>query len=181
MVTGGMHSTSDNLFIAMEMAACHKDKEGAKKNKNFHLQLQAVEEKAIAIMAQGKSIGSCTVAKLDVLLVWHQATKNKGAKKADKLEQWKQILESEMRPPDYDRWTAEDEERLVGLAVQGDTIGISNTRYGREIAPKKRELEAAVNSMTWEERKTWQQRLEELDVEEAMVSLEVETAAAVTA
>lgn len=143
-----------------------------------------MEEKAIAIMAHGKSINSLTVAELDVLLSWHQATKTKGAKKADKLEQWKQILESGKRPPDYDRWTAEDEERLVGLEVQGDTINISSTRYGREIALKKRELEAAANSMTREERNTWRQRLDELDSEdaiEAMVSLEAETAAAVTA
>jgi len=42
----------------------------------------------------GKSINSLTVAELDVLLSWHQTTKTKGAKKADKLEQWKQILES---------------------------------------------------------------------------------------
>jgi len=180
-----MHSTSDDLFIAMEMSARQKDKDETEKNKKLRLQLQAVEEKAIAIMAQGKSINSLTVAKLDVLLSWHQATKTKGgAKKADKLEQWKQIMESGKRPPDYDRWTAEDEERLVGLEVQGDTIDISNTRYGCEIALKKRELEAAANSMTREERNTWRQRLDELDSEdaiEAMVSLEAETAAAVTA
>ncbi len=68
--------------------------------------------------------------------------------------------------------------------MQGDTIDISNTRYGREIALRKRELEAAANSMTWEERNTWQQRLDELDGEdaiEATVSLEAKTAAAVTA
>ncbi len=184
MVTGGMHSTSDDLFIGMEMAARHKDKDDAEKNKKLCLQLQTMEEKAIAIMAQGKSNNSLTVAKLDVLLSWHQATKTKGAKKADKLEQWKQILKSGKRPPDYDRWTAEEEERLVGLGVQGDTIDISNTQYGRKIALKKRELEAAANSMTWEERNTWRQRLDELDGEdaiEAMVSLEAETAAAVTA
>ncbi len=129
MVTGGMHSTSDDLFIVMEMAACHKDKDDAKKSKKLCLQLQTVEEMAIAIMAQGKSNNSLTVAKLDVLLSWHQATKTNGAKKADKLEQWKHILESGKRPPDYDRWTAEGEERLVGLAVQGDTIDISNTLF----------------------------------------------------
>ena len=32
MVTWGMHSTSDNLFIAMEMATHHKDKERAEKD-----------------------------------------------------------------------------------------------------------------------------------------------------
>jgi hypothetical protein len=179
-----MHSTSDDLFIAMEMAARHKDKDETEKNKKLCLQLQAVEEKAIAIMAQSKSVNLLTVAKLDVLLLWHQATKTKGAKKADKLEQWKQNLESGKRPPDYDRWTAEDEERLVGLDVQGDTINIGNTQYGCEIALKKRKSEAAANNMTREERNTWQQRLDELDGEdaiEAMVSLEAETTAAVTA
>ncbi len=86
-----------------------------------------MEEKGTAIVAQGKSIDLLTVAKLDVLLAWYQATKSKGAKKADKAEQWKQILESKKRPPDYDRWTAEDEERIVGLAVQGNNIDISDT------------------------------------------------------
>ena len=73
MVTGGMHSTSDDLFIAMEMSARQKDKDETEKNKKLRLQLQAVEEKAIAIMAHGKSINSLTVAELDVLLSWHQA------------------------------------------------------------------------------------------------------------
>ena len=67
--------------------------------------------------------------------------------------------------------------------MKTEEIDISNTRYGCEIALKKRELEAAANSMTREERNTWQQRLDELDREDAikaMVSLEAEMTAAVT-
>jgi hypothetical protein len=110
MVTGGMHTTSA-MFIAMKMAACQRDKVEAEKDKKLCLQLQEVEEKGMAIAAQGKTINLLTVAKLDVLLVWYQATKRKVAKKADKVEQWKQIVESGQQPPNYDRWTAEDEER----------------------------------------------------------------------
>ncbi len=62
IVTGGMHSTSENMFIVMEMAACQRDNEGAEKDRKCWLQLQAVEEKAALIMAQGKSINLLTVA-----------------------------------------------------------------------------------------------------------------------
>ena len=47
-----------------------------------------------------------------------------------------------------DRWTTEDEERIVGLVVQGDNINISNTRYGRKVGTKKREFKVAVDCMT---------------------------------
>ena len=117
-----------------------------------------------------------------MLLAWYQATKSKGAKKADKAEQWEQILESGEQPPDYDRWTAEDEERLVGLAVQGNKIDISDTQYGCKVALKKRELEAAADCMTREERNVWQQKLDALDAEDkAMSSRNMDTAAGVTA
>ncbi len=115
-------------------------------------------------------------------MAWYQATKSKGSKKADKAEQWKQILESGERPPGYDRWTAEDEERLVGLAVQGNKIDISGTQYGRKVALEKRELEAAADCLTREERNVWRQKLDALDAEdEAMSSRNMDTAAGVTA
>ncbi len=181
LVTGGMHSISEEMFIVMEMVARQRNNKGAEKDKKHCLQLQAVEEKGTAIVAQGKSIDSLTMAELDVLLAWYQATKSKGAKNADKAEQWKQILESGKRPPDYDRWTTEDEERIVGLAVQGNYINISNTRYGCEVALKKRELEAAADFMTWEERKAWREKLDALDGEgKAMSSRDMDTAAGVT-
>jgi hypothetical protein len=95
--------------------------------------------RTVQVYGKKGNIGMSPQAELDVLSAWYQATKSKGAKKADKADQWKQILESGKRPPDYDRWTAEDEERIVGLAVQGNNIDISDTRYGREVALKKRE------------------------------------------
>jgi hypothetical protein len=47
---------------------------------------------------------------------------------------------------------------------------------------KKRELEAAADCMTWEERNIWQQKLDALDAEDkAMSSRNMDTAAGVTA
>jgi hypothetical protein len=47
---------------------------------------------------------------------------------------------------------------------------------------KKRELEAAADCMTWEERNVWQQKLDALDAEDkAMSSHNIDTAAGVTA
>jgi hypothetical protein len=85
------------------------------KEKKLRQQLQLTEEKANAILAQGKSVDSLTVTELDTVLAWHRAAKIKGAKRVSKVEQWRQIMSSGKQPPDYDRWTAEDKERLTAL------------------------------------------------------------------
>ncbi len=73
------------------------------------------EEKALALLEKGKRVNSLSVADLDMLLVWHQAPKTKGAKKSDKLQQWMAIRVDGDPPPVYERWTDEDEQRLVAL------------------------------------------------------------------
>ena len=51
----------------------------------------------------------------------------------------------------HERWTDEDKQRLI--ALRSDVvIGIEDTMFGREVALKKRELEAAASHFTWEER-----------------------------
>jgi hypothetical protein len=127
------------------------------------------EEKTHAIIAQGKSVDSSTVIELDALLVWHQVAKIKGAKRADKVEQWKQILDSGKQPPDYDRWMAEDEERLK--ALQGTKVDIKDTQYGQELALRERKLMAAVDAMSREKRVALWQKFDEMDAEEALNAL----------
>ena len=73
-----------------------------------------------------------------MLLAWHQAPKVSGAKKADKLVQWQNIVASEKAPPLFARWTNDDEERMNGR--------IADTHYGRHAALMERKLEAAVDS-----------------------------------
>ncbi len=122
-----------------------------------------------------------SVADLDVLLAWHQAPKTKGAKKADKLQQWTVIRADGNPPPAYERWMDEDEQRLV--ALHATNIDISDMQYGREVALKKRELEAVVDHFNWEERdelrKKWD-AMDAEDAEEAIASLQEELQVEVT-
>jgi len=78
-------------------------------------------------------------------------------------------------PPAYERWTDEEEQRLV--ALNAINIDISNTQYGREVALKKRELEAAADHFNREERDELPKKWDVMDVEdaeEAMTSLQEE-------
>ena len=140
------------------------------------------EEKALALLEQGKRVNLLSVADLDVLLVWHQAPKMKGVKKAGKLQQWMAIRVDGEPPPAYDTWMDEDEQRLV--ALQMTNIDISNTQYGHEVVLKKRELEAAADHFNREERDELGKKWDAMDVEEdarkAMTSLQEELRAAAT-
>ncbi len=63
---------------------------------------------------------------------------------------WREIMVNMKPPPPYERWTNEDEQWL--LALHSDVIGIKDTMFGREVALKKWELEAAASHFTQEER-----------------------------
>ncbi len=128
------------------------------------------EEKALALLKQGKPVNLLSVADLDVLLVWHQAPKTKGAKKADKLQQWTAIRADGNPPPAYERWMDEDEQRLVVL--HATNIDISDTQYGCEVALKKRELETAADHFNWEERDELQKKWDAMDAEDAEEAIE---------
>jgi len=65
-----------------------------KKRKKLALQCQDVEDKALAILQQERSVQLLNVKKLAMLLAWNQAPKVSGAKKADKLVQWQNIVAS---------------------------------------------------------------------------------------
>ena len=123
-MTGGMHVTSDNLFISMEMNVRNEERGKVEKDRKIRQQLQATEEKALALLEQGKPVNLLSVADLD-------------------------ILDGDP-PPAYERWTDEEEQRLV--ALNAINIDISDTQYGREVALKKRELEAAADHFNREER-----------------------------
>jgi len=106
----GMHVTSDNLFISMEINVWSEERAKAEKDQKIRLQLQATEEKALELLEKGKPVNLISVADLDVLLAWHQAPKTKGAKKADKLQQWMwmTIRVDGDPPPAYKKGTDED-------------------------------------------------------------------------
>jgi hypothetical protein len=80
--------TCDDLFIAVEMSARRDEMAEDEKKKKLALQYQDVEDKALTILQQERSVQSLNVKELDVLFAWHQAPKVSGAKKTDKLVQW---------------------------------------------------------------------------------------------
>jgi hypothetical protein len=77
---------------------------------------------------------------------------------------------SQKPPPPYERWTNEDEQRLV--ALQSDVIGIEDRMFGREVALKKRELEGAAGRFTREEREARRRKLDAIDAAESAASEE---------
>ena len=103
----------------------NKRAEDKKKKKKLALQCQDDEDKALTILQQERSVQSLNVKELDVLLAWHQAPKVSGAKKADKLVQWQNIVASKKAPPLFARWTNDDEERMNELTME--SISIADT------------------------------------------------------
>ncbi len=127
-VTNGAHMTCDDLFIAVEMSALCNERTKDEKKKKLALQCQDVEDKALTILQQERSVQPLNVKELDVLLAWHQAPKMSGAKNADKLVQWQNIVASEKTPPLFARWKNDDEERMHGLTKE--SVSIADTHYG---------------------------------------------------
>jgi hypothetical protein len=156
--------TCNDFFIAVEMSVRRNERAEDEKKKKLALRCQDVEDKALTILQQGRSVQSLNVKELDVLLAWHQAPKVSGAKKADKLVQWQNILASEKAPPLFARWTNDDEERMNGLTTE--SISITDTHYGQHAVLIERELEAAVDSMRRDKRNELRQKLDECEMED---------------
>jgi hypothetical protein len=178
MTNGGTHVTHDDIFISIEMKMRNEQRGVLNKQKKLRLHLQTLEEKALAILGQeGRSVELYLWKELDMLLGWHQVKSPPGVnwKKEDKLAEWKRIMATMKPHPLYARWTDEDEEKLVNLSAE--RLDISNTAYGRELALKERELEAAAIKMGCEKRDKLRQTFDELDAEEALASLTGETTA----
>ena len=162
-VTNWAHMTCNDLFIAVEMSVRCNERAEDEKKKKLALRCQDVEDKALTILQQGRSVQSLNVKELDVLLAWHQAPKVSGAKKADKLVQWQNIVASEKAPPLFARWTNDDEERMNGLTTE--SISITDTHYGQHAALIEKELGAAVDSMRRDKRNKLRQKLDECEME----------------
>jgi hypothetical protein len=155
----------------------------AEKDKKRRQQQQTNKEKALKILNQErKGLESYSVKDLDILLAWHQVKDlPPKPKKEEKLARWRQIVASMKPPPSYERWTNEDEQQLV--ALHSDVIGIKDVMFGREVALKKREMEAATSHFTREEREAMRQKLDAMDAAEAnaaeaIAQCALETAAA---
>ena len=125
-------------------------------------------------MGLGKSIDKLNVSELNALLEWHGVKMPQKSKKEDKLERWRQILAEEgEQPPAVQGWTDEDEQRLLSLSAS--EIGLADTCFGRELKRQRREMEAAIEHFSSEDRNVIRRRLDELDAKEVLASMDSET------
>ena len=177
-----MHLTDDDIFISIEMKDCKKAREEAEKDKNLCQQHQTNEENALEILSvEGVGPKMFSLPQLNCLLAWHQVNDlPPKARKKDKLSRWIEIVALQKTPTPYMRWTDEDKQQLI--ALQSNVISIGNTMYGREVALKKRELDAEAHTLTWEERDALQQKLDtmvasKIDADKADVTAETMPAA----
>ncbi len=127
--TNSMNITNNDIFIVFEMKDRAAARAAAKKDKKRWQQQQTNEEKAPKILSQeGKGLKLYLVKDLDILLAWHQVKDlQPKPKKEDKLARWTQIVASIKPPPPYERWTNEDEQKLV--ALHSDVIGIKDMMF----------------------------------------------------
>jgi hypothetical protein len=131
-----------------------------------------MEKKAVALLQQeGRSIESYLMKELNVLLGWHQVRSPPGvnSKKDVMLAVWWQIKALGKRPPPYTRWTEEEEDQ--GVALSGDTIDIGDSMDRRKLVLRQRKFKAAAVKMSQESRDELRWKFDELDAEEALVSL----------
>jgi hypothetical protein len=78
---GGTHLMCNDIFIAAKISSWQKDKDEAEREKKLRLQLQVAEEKALAIVEQGKSINKLTFGNLNALLDWHQVKSHRSQRR----------------------------------------------------------------------------------------------------
>jgi len=57
-----MHITSNDVFISMEMSIRNEERGKVEKDRKIRQQLQATEDKALALLEQGKPVNSLSVA-----------------------------------------------------------------------------------------------------------------------
>lgn len=170
---GGFHMTSDDMFKSTELEVREKEVADMKKDKDRRLQLAKIEQAGHAVLAKNKDVASLTVTELESLLNWYQAPKVKGALKADKLEQWKQILESGNEPPPFEKWTDEDDSMLHYLETK--EIELGDTAYGRLLALKEREFGATLRTMSKAKRDELRMQLDAMDEGDIMNDDDVPT------
>ena len=99
-----------------------------------------IVQSLISFNAQTASTPSTNVSPL---LKWHGVEKDKNNNgKEHKTGKWHQIWEERVQPPAFERWTLEDELKLMELKKM--EIGMSETAAGQLEKRKKREVVLAV-------------------------------------
>ena len=93
-----------------------------------------------------KSPSQYVVKEMLTLLRWYKVDLEKYQLRANGLRKWEEILRSNVQPPSYQKWSDDDEAKLVDLKRK--EIKISDTALGRHRDFQKRELLAGMVKMS---------------------------------
>ncbi len=148
--TGGMHLTSDEIFISAEMSTREKEMKRLTTEKNRRLKQMKVEEKGQCVLdTKGDDSTSWTAADVDAVLAWYNHPQRNKLSKESKLKAWDAIRDRDKPPRTYERWTDEEEQEL--LAASNTNITVDDTALGWARKKKELDLAQAIRMMTKEE------------------------------
>ena len=96
---------------------------------------------------------------MDGIFWWYGMSKVEcgNMKKPEKSGIMKQIIDGVREPPHYEKWSTDNEAELVELKKK--EINMGDTALGRHQTVQKREMEASIDVMNYEERQIVRRKL----------------------
>jgi hypothetical protein len=147
--THGMHTTSDDAFIAAELPKRKTEIKQLEDAKKLRLDRKVRNEKAKLVLEMGKSVAQLRVADLDILLKWYEVENPTSGRAEQKRDRWQLILNSNAPPPQLNEWTEEDERKLD--EAKSKKITMKDTALARLKALHSREIEATFQGLSADE------------------------------
>jgi len=121
--TGGVHLTSNDIFMGIVLKQRKILREKLAKEKTLHQRQERTESNALAIFeAAGGDATKIKGSDLTILLSWHQHPKVADMKKEEKLSAWVAFVNRGKAPPSFEKWT--DANNLILLEAQLDIVAI---------------------------------------------------------
>ena len=149
-IAGGDHVTGDDFFASAKLKTNEKEVAKLKTEKKVKLEKQNREEKGLKILEANLPMDQLKKPDLETLLLWYGIPKKDHPKGNEaKCTLWTQ-LKAKRSPPLIEKWTDEDEKKLVDL--QNDNIDMKDTALGRAESNLKVAATTVLGKLTKEER-----------------------------
>ena len=127
---------NNDFFVAAESNLVQLEIEQLEREKRKKISAMNTQEKAEKILTKKSDtllsfeFDRLPKTDVDTLLRWHGIVPGKHMTPETKFSHLHHIFESKKPPPEVERWTAEDEERLQNL--RGKEISMEDTAVGRK-------------------------------------------------
>ena len=115
-ITGGCHLNSDDVFKATEVGYRRREHKELSRKKKESKEWEAREKEAFDVIRFEKPIEQLIMKELEKLLYWYRIPKTKMGNQESRRQKWREIKAQNKAPPQYKKWTDEDEARLLRLS-----------------------------------------------------------------